>query len=83
MKLPNKQFKIVSKGGQGMTLIEVVVSMALLAIVSIMLVSVMTEALNVLVATRKRSNAGMTLASSMEGHARQVIPLAVLPAILV
>jgi len=49
-----------------MTLIEVVVSIALLAIVSLVLVSVMVEALSVLMATRERSNAGMTAAASME-----------------
>jgi prepilin-type N-terminal cleavage/methylation domain-containing protein len=66
MKSQSKHFKIILKGGQGMTLIEVVVSIALLAIVSVVLVSVMTEALSVLMATHKRSSAAMTVAASME-----------------
>lgn len=53
-------------GSAGMTLIEVVVSIALLAILSVMIVTVMTQALSALSETRRRTNAAMSAAGNIE-----------------
>lgn len=51
---------------QGLTLVEVVVSMALLAIISLAIATAMAQALTFLSATHKRTAGGMSAAASVE-----------------
>lgn len=53
---------------QGLTLVEVVVSMALLAIISLAIASAMAQALTFLSVTHKRTAGGMSAASSVESQ---------------
>lgn len=62
--IPKKFF--LNKNLRGLTLIEVVVSAALLAIVALVLVTVMLQALTSLKTTRDRTNNGMSAAAQME-----------------
>lgn len=57
---------ILNKNGRGLTLIEVVVSAALLAIVALILVTIMSQALTSLKITKDRTNNGMSAAAKME-----------------
>lgn len=50
----------------GLTLIEVIVSVALLAIVSVMLVTIMATAMNAVKSTRSRTNHAMSAAGQIE-----------------
>jgi type II secretory pathway pseudopilin PulG len=55
-------------GGKGITLVEVVVSVALLAILSLMLVTFMITSLMAVKTTRGRTNNAMSAASQIESQ---------------
>lgn len=60
------KLKHISRNALGLTLIEVIVSIALLAIVAMILVTIMSESLTFITATHNRNTGGMSAASSME-----------------
>lgn len=53
-------------GGRGMTLVEVVVSVALLAILSLMVVTALAASLTAVNTTRRRNNDAMAAVSAVE-----------------